>query len=130
MLLDRVQKNITISKEESEILRKSKLIEGRYPHLYVSKEISEITNDKAQYIKNRGLSNDMYKEKILQFIKTYGKATKREIEELLIEQMPDVLSLDEKKRRVKYLLVECLAKKENKIESIGTGRNAYWVLKK
>ena len=130
MLLDRVQKNITISKEESEILRKSKLIEGRYPHLYVSKEISEITNDKAQYIKNRGLSNDMYKEKILQFIKTYGKATKREIEELLIEQMPDVLSLDEKKRRVKYLLVECLAKKENKIESTGTGRNSYWVLKK
>ena len=130
MLLDRVQKNITISKEESEILRKNKLVEGRYPHLYVSKEISEITNDKAQYIKNRGLSNDMYKEKILQFIKTYGKATKREIEELLIEQMPDVLSLDEKKRRVKYLLVECLAKKENKIESIGTGRNSYWVLKK
>ena len=80
MLLDRVQKNIIISKEQSDYLRKNKLIEGRYPHLYVSKEISEITNDKVQYIK------------------TYGKATRKEINELLIEQMPDVWSLEEKER--------------------------------
>lgn len=129
MLLDRVQKNVVITKEQSDLLRKNKLIEGRYPHLYVSKEISEITNDKAQYIKNRGLSNDMYKEKILQYIKTYGKATRKEINELLIDQMPDVLSLKEKERRVKYLLVECLAKKENKIETKGSGKSSYWILK-
>lgn len=130
MLLDRVQKNIVITKEQSDYLRKKKLIEGRYPHLYVSKEISEITNDKAQYIKNRGLSNEMYKEKILQYIKTYGKATKKEINELLIDQMPDVLTLGEKERRVKYLLVECLSKKENKIESKGSGKGSFWILKK
>lgn len=129
MLLDRVQKNVVITKEQSDLLRKNKLIEGRYPHLYVSKEISEITNDKAQYIKNRGLSNDMYKEKILQYIKTYGKATRKEINELLIDQMPDVLSLKEKERRVKYLLVECLSKKENKIETKGSGKSSYWILK-
>ena len=130
MLLDRVQKNVVITKEQSDLLRKNKLIEGRYPHLYVSKEISEITNDKARYIKNRGLSNDMYKEKILQYIKTYGKATRKEINELLIDQMPDVLSLEEKERRVKYLLVECLSKKENKIETKGSGKSSYWILKK
>ena len=71
----------------------------------------------------------MYKEKILQYIKTYGKATRKEINELLIDQMPDVLSLKEKERRVKYLLVECLSKKENKIETKGSGKSSYWILK-
>ena len=38
MLLDRVQKNIVITKGQSDYLRKNKLIEGIYPNIYVSKK--------------------------------------------------------------------------------------------
>lgn len=130
VLLDRVQKGMQITKEQATMLKKQKLVEGRYPHLFVSKEISDITNQKAKYIKNRGLSNEMYKEKILQLIKAYGKATRKDINDLLLEQMPDVLSEEQKKRRIKYLLIECLSNKENKIKKVGNGANTYWILNK
>lgn len=128
MLLDRVQKGFLVTKEQSNLLKKQGLVEGRYPHLFVSKEISDLTNQKAKYIKNRGLSNDMYKEKILQFIKTYGKASRKDIDELLFEQMPNVLSEEQKKRRIKYLLIDCLSNKEHKIKSVRIDSKAYWVL--
>lgn len=124
MLLDRVQKGIKITKEQSNLLKSKKLVEGRYPHLFVSKEISDITNQKAKYIKNRGLSNDMYKKMILEYISTYGKATRKEIDELLLEHMPSVLDEDQKKRRIKYLLVDCLSSKEHKIKY----DDSHWVI--
>lgn len=130
VLLDRVQKGIHITREQASLLKNKKLIEGRYPHLFVSKEISDITNQKAKYIKNRGLSNDMYKEKIIQFINTYGKATRKDIIDLLLDQMSDVLSDEQKKRRIKYLLIECLSNKEKKIKRMGKGKKAYWILNK
>ena len=126
MLLDRVQKGIKITKEQSNLLKSKKLVEGRYPHLFVSKEISDITNQKAKYIKNRGLSNDMYKKMILEYISAYGKATRREIDELLLEHMPSVLDEDQKKRRIKYLLVDCLSAKEHKIKY----HDSHWVINK
>lgn len=46
MLLDRVQKGIRITKQQSDLLKKYNLIEGRYPNLFISKEISEITDEK------------------------------------------------------------------------------------
>lgn len=130
MLLDRVQKGITISNEQSHLLKKYKLVEGRYPNLFVSKEISDLTKEKAKYIKNRGLSNDMYKQKILQLIETYGKATREEINDLLLDQMPDLLTNEQKKRRIKYLLIECLQNRENKIKNIGTPVKSIWTLNK
>ena len=47
MLLDRVQKNIKISREQADKLKNDKLIEGRYPNLYVSKNVSKIIDDKV-----------------------------------------------------------------------------------
>lgn len=75
---------------------------------------SEITDEKAKYIKNRGLSDDMYKQMIVELIKTYGKATRNEINDLLLDKMPEFLFKEKKKRRIKYLLIECLQNKEKK----------------
>ena len=47
MLLDRVQKNIQITKRQADVLRKQGLIEGRYPNIYPSKSIAEIVGDKV-----------------------------------------------------------------------------------
>jgi len=48
-LLDQVQKRKTISKEDYKALKKSELVEGRYPALYVSYKIAEAVGDKAGY---------------------------------------------------------------------------------
>lgn len=41
-LLDKVQKKETISKESYLQLKKQNLVEGRYPHIYVSYEVANI----------------------------------------------------------------------------------------
>lgn len=47
MLLDRVQKSYTISKEQSSFLRDKGLVEGKYPKIYISANIAEITNNQV-----------------------------------------------------------------------------------
>ena len=130
MLLDRVQKNIVITKEQSDYLRKNKLIEGRYPNIYVSKGISEIVNDKVSYTKNSGFNDQYYKDFVIKHIKNFGSISKKELDELLMDKLPGHLNIEQKKRKIKYLVNENLAKKENQIENIGTNVKPIWVLKK
>ena len=43
MLLDKVQKRKSIAKDGYNILKKQKLVEGRYPNIYVASQIADIT---------------------------------------------------------------------------------------
>lgn len=129
MLLDRVQKNIMITKEQSDLLRKNKLIEGRYPNIYVSKDISEIVDDKVSYTKKSGFNDQYYKDLVLKYIKDFGSITKKDLDELLMSKLPDYLDQNQKKRKIKYLVNICLQTKENKVKNIGTNRYPIWAKK-
>jgi len=87
ILLDRVQKNITITRDEHKYLRKLKLTEGRYPNIYVAGHIASITGEKAKYIKNKGFDKKYYKDLIVAFIKENGSATRKEINDLLSDKL-------------------------------------------
>ena len=129
MLLDRVQKNITITKEQSDLLRKNKLIEGRYTNIYVSKSISEIVDDKISYINNSGFDDKYYKDLVLKYIDDFGSITKADLDKLLMSKLPNSLDDVQKKRKIKYLVNEHLQKKENIIKNIGTTRYPIWTRK-
>ena len=129
MLLDRVQKNIMITKKQSDLLRKNKLIEGRYPNIYVSKGISEIVDDKVSYTKKSGFNDKYYKDLVLKYIKDFGSITKKDLDELLISKLPDNLNKEQKKIKIKYLVNVCLQKKEGRIKNIGTTRYPVWAKK-
>lgn len=128
MLLDRVQKNINITKKESDLLRKNKLIEGRYPNIYVSKGISEIVNDKVTYTKKSGFDDQYYKDLVLKYIKDFGNITKKDLYELLLDKLPESLNQNQKNRKIRYLVNETLNKKEKKIKNVGTTRYPIWTL--
>ena len=128
MLLDRVQKNITISKEQSDVLRKEHLIEGRYPNIYVSKGISEMVDDKVSYTKKSGFDDQYYKDLVLKYIKDFGSITKKDLDDLLISKLPDSLDDEQKKRKIKYLVSESLNRKEHILKNIGTNRYPVWTL--
>lgn len=130
MLLDRVQKNITISKEQCDILRKDKLIEGRYPNIYVSKGISEIVDEKVSYTKKSGFDDQYYKDLVLKYIKDFGSITKKDLDELLMDKLPDSLNEEQKKRKIKYLISDVLNRKEKILTNIGTKRSPEWALRK
>jgi len=128
-LLDRVQKGILITKEQSDFLRSKKLIEGRYPNIYVSSKIAEITGEKAKYIRNKGLGDEYYKDLIIELIKKYKSASRTEIDELLLPKLPDSLSEKNKMSRIRYL-INIMSTKEQTIRNEGTNRKPKWVLNK
>ena len=63
-------------------------------------------------------------------LKYLWKYLKEELDELLMDKLPGHLNIEQKKRKIKYLVNENLAKKENQIENIGTNAKPIWVLKK
>lgn len=113
LLLDKVQKGQSINKRQCEYLKKYGLIEGRYPNIYISSLIAQLTNEKETYIYNTGLENDFYKSLIIKYISQYKVASRQDIIDLLKDKLPSSLTEKNKISRVRYLLSKL--KEENKI---------------
>lgn len=128
ILLDKVQKKYPVTKAQSDYLRKDKLIEGRYPNIYISSDIAKVTGEKESYIYNSGLENDYYKSLIMKYITKYGKASRKELENLLKDKLPATLNEDNKVNRVRYLL-ETL-RKEKKIYNDKSENMSCWKIVK
>ena len=129
ILLDKVQKNIRIDKEKFLMLKAKGAVEGRYPNIYVSSVIAKSTADeveKSQYIKQRGFNDDHYRKMILDYIKTYGSATRRDIDLLVYDLLPQILSPQQKDKKISNLL--SFMGKTNQIRNAGTDRMPSWVL--
>jgi len=125
--LDNVQKKRFVSKEDAELLKKKKLVEGRYPNLFVAASIAQISGDQAKYIKNRAFDSDYYEQMILKFITTYDRATRKDIEDLIKDKLPEILTEKQKKRKIGNLIVKM--KKNGLIENRGTNKDPQWMLK-
>lgn len=113
ILLDRLQKRYTISKQQSDYLKKEHLIEGRYPNIYISSSLASLTEKKEEYVYNSGLENEFYMELIIKYIKEYCSASRKEIISLLKDKLPNSLDEIGKINRVRYLLN--ILKKQGKI---------------
>ena len=50
-----------------------------------------------QYIKNKGFDDQYYRDLIVEYLKKYGKAKKKDIRDLLWDKLPDALYDDERK---------------------------------
>lgn len=125
--LDKVQKKEKLTRDEFKILKTKKLVEGRYPTLFVSAKIAAVTGDKASYIKNRAFDDEHYKKMILEFIKKYGNASRPDIDKLLIDNLSKVLDEKQKRNKIKNLLYE-MSKKDKTIKNMGSDKKSNWVL--
>ena len=126
VLLDKIQKNVRISKEESARLRKADLVEGRYPNLYVSAKVAAVTGQKAQHIRHRGFDNQYYLDMVLDLIRQHGPVDRKEIDRLLVGKLPEVLSDAQKSSKVHNLLSQLSSKGE--ISNQGSRRYPQWVI--
>lgn len=124
-LLDKVQKKQNISKHDCDMLKKKRLIEGRYPHIYVAAEIAEQVNQKQAYIKNKAFDDEYYKKLIIEYLKKYHRAVFNDIYKLLENKLSDVLNEEQKKSKIKYILK--ILKYDNLIRVEGNTRSAIWI---
>lgn len=104
VLLDRVQKNLPITDEEIKQLKKFGLIEGRKPNLHVSSAVAKITNDKASYIRKRGIDDEYCKKMILDYLKEFKEGKKDDFEKILLDKLPEILDISQKKNKIKNIL--------------------------
>jgi ATP-dependent DNA helicase RecG len=126
LLLDRVQKKRALPPEDVRELRALRLIEGRSPNFFVSAQVAEWVGQKASYIRNRGLDDKHYRQLVIDCLKAYGKATRRELDELLLEKMPEVLDPAQKAHKVRNLLQAM--RRDGLIHREGPKATAVWRL--
>lgn len=127
MLLDKVQKKKVILKEEALLLQKKRLIEGRRPNYYLSRDVSAQMDLKAEYTINRGMDKQYYLDFIVQGISQHGEMTKAEIERMLMNKLPGSYNtIDKKRNKIKHLLTELRVK--GIIYSVGKGYRSSWHL--
>ncbi len=127
ILLDKVQKRVRISQSEHKILKKWRVVEGRYPNLFVSSRIAAATGDKAKHILNRGLDNKYYQDMILELVREYSPASREDIDKLFMNKLPEILTEGQKKAKIHNLISE-LSGSLCVIRNIGSRRYPKWVL--
>jgi ATP-dependent DNA helicase RecG len=127
MLLDKVQKRVHVSKDEHRFLKSRRLIEGRYPNLFVSSRVAAATEEKAIYIRHRAFHDQHYKDMVIAFIREYGSASRKDIDELLLSHLSDALGEDQKKTKVANLLY-AMSRRDNTISNAGSRRKPKWIL--
>lgn len=101
MLLDKVAKNKTITTDEVKQLKSKNLIEGRKPNYHISSSVANITGEKADYIKQRGIDDAYCQKIILDYLSKFKEGRKSDFEQILLDKLPDVLDIEQKKNKVK-----------------------------
>ena len=126
-LLDKIQKREIITKDNFKLLRKRGLVEGRYPNIYVSFKIADIVGQRVEYVRNKGLDDDICKQLIKKALEKMGQASKQELMDILDRALPNVLTDEQKSRKVSNLLQSM--KNENIVKVEGKTRHSKWSLK-
>mgnify|MGYP005855218929 CR=1 FL=1 len=129
--LDKVQKQVTLPKEEAQRLRKLGLIEGRYPRIFVSGQIAASTGGQATHIRQKGFDNEYYRDLLEKLIREHGPVSPKVINELIFDKLPDSMTEAQKRKKIRNLTTD-LSQRRKSIENIGDprGPGALWTLRK
>jgi len=106
LALDRVQKKLPVDDVMTKHLRHAGLIEGRKPNLYVSASVAKATDSKATYIRMRAQDDDYYAKLIMDYLQQYEHASKKEIQQLLLNKLSDALTEKQKSNKINNLLTK------------------------
>lgn len=126
LLLDQVQKRRPLSSEGVRELKSLKLIEGRAPNYFISAKVAEWAGQKASYIRNRGLDDGYYQTLVMEFLQKYGQATRKELDDLILPKLPEVLDVEQRLNKVRNLLQAM--RRSGAIERTGPVSAPVWLL--
>jgi ATP-dependent DNA helicase RecG len=128
MALDKVQKRQPLSDEEEKRLKAKSLIEGRKPNFYIAKSIAQQTGQKASYSNNKAFEQQYYIDLICKALQEHGSLTRKDINELLWNKLPDWMDDNQRRYKVTNLLTTC--RKKGLIVNQGSDSQSKWVLLK
>ncbi|MCG6188594.1 RNA-binding domain-containing protein [Maribellus maritimus] len=101
ILLDKVQKGKSLTDEEIKTLRTNSLIEGRKPNFHISSVVAEKTGQQNDYIRQKGIDDEYCKKIIIDYLEKFGEGRRSDFEEILLDKLPDILDMTQKKNKIK-----------------------------
>ena len=106
-------------------LTSTNFVEGSYPNIYVSYKVAEATGKKAEYIKNKGLDEEVCNQLIIKAL-DIGPARKAILFDVIKDALPSNLNDKQKSKRLSYMLQKL---KNNGIINVrGIAVNSEWYL--
>lgn len=126
--LDRVQKGFLLPDDKIKQLRHAGLVEGRKPNLYVSATVASATDKRADYIRTRAMDDDHYAKLITDYLKKFKKASRKEINNFLLNKLSDALDDRQKDNKIANLLTKM--RRSGRIYNAGSRKVPEWRLSK
>lgn len=126
LALDRIQKHLPVPDEAVRHLRQARLIEGRKPNLFISAKVADATAQKAQYIKTRAFDDFHYEEMVVGYLREFGQASRKELDELLRKKLSDALNETQKTHKIGNLL--SALRRKGRIRNFGSTAAPQWRL--
>lgn len=123
-LLDRVQKGLQISKEQSEELFDKGLIGGKWPDIHTVPPEKGTNGKKEDMIES--IREGGYEECILTLISKMGSASRKDIDGLIMDMLPSNKTYEEKEVRIRNIITKM--SREGRIVNKGSKRVPQWVL--
>jgi ATP-dependent DNA helicase RecG len=123
IMLDRIQKKMKLEPAAYEMLKKERLIEGRKPNYFISAVIAKVTGQQTDYFKKKGIDDEYCRKMILDYLGQFGSATRAQLEEVLLNKLPGILTERQRKDKVKNNLQALKTK-----ELIKLNKERKWVL--
>ncbi len=104
LALDRVQKGLEVPDEAVRVLKRQGLIEGRRPRYRVSSTVAAASGKKAAYIKTRAFDDQHYADMLVQYLREFGTASRKDVDDLLWDKLSDALDEAQKANKIGNLL--------------------------
>lgn len=127
MMLDKVQKRHSLTRDEEKHLKSKRLIEGRKPNFFIGLRVAQKTGQKAGYTKTKGFDKQYYLDLIIKAIKEHKDLSRKDVDELLWSKLPDWTTDKQKKTKINHLLSEL--RRNEMIVNKGSYGKPKWVLK-
>ena len=127
MMLDKVQKRQSLTRDEEKHLKGKRLIEGRKPNFFIGLRVAQKTGQKADYTKTKGFDKQYYLDLIIKAIKEHKDLSRKDVDELLWSKLPDWTTDKQKKTKINHLLSEL--RRNEMIVNKGSYGKPKWVLK-
>lgn len=128
MALDKVQKRQALNADDERRLKSRGLIEGRKPNYFIARSLAQQTGQKARYSKNAAFDKQYYLDLVCKAVKEHGTMTRKEIDELLWNKLPEWMDDKQRKAKVGNLLSEL--RRHGKIVNLGSDGQPSWALLK
>ncbi|MFH0727062.1 MAG: RNA-binding domain-containing protein [Pseudomonadota bacterium] len=124
--LDQVQKRRRVQPDAIAWLKTEKLIEGRSPNYYISADVAKWIGKKVLHTPNRGVDNDTCRRLIIEYLKNFGRASRKDLNELLFPMLSEVLTFKQKEHKIKNLIQSL--RQDNTIRNAGSNKSPVWIL--